>query len=131
MATKRTVGLLVSACCVVAIGACGEQGKPASSDTPPDATQTTQGAAPADGSPGGESCKDVMVPGHEAVEVKATGAECGAAEQVAADAEGRGRAAYESQGFACEPSEASGGDTNYTCSMGSAKVTFRYGTTSQ
>ena len=71
---------------------------------------------------------DVKVPGHEAIDVKATGADCDLAEKVAAAAEGRGRAAYESSGFACTPSDASGGDTTYRCSMGPATITFRYGT---
>lgn len=126
MITRRTTGLLVAACCALGLGACGGDDEPTSSTTTPAATQD---AAPADGSSGGESCEDVMVPGHQAVDVQATGAECGAAEKVAAAAEGRGRAAYESGGFACTPSEASGGDTSYSCSMGAAKVTFLYGTT--
>lgn len=45
------------------------------------------------------------------------------AKAVAAAAGGRGRAAYESDGFACEPSEAGGGDTT----RGEASVRFRYG----
>lgn len=70
-----------------------------------------------------------MVPGHQAVDVRAAGTECAVAEKVAAAAAGRGRAAYESGGFACTPSDASGGDTNYSCSMGSASITFLYGST--
>lgn len=129
MNAKTPVGLLVAACCAVAIGACGG-GESTSSDTAPGAAQTTQSGAPADGSSSGaKSCEDVMVRGHQAVDIEATGAECGAAEKVAAAAEGRGRAAYESGGFACTPSEASGGNTTYSCSMGSATVTFLYGTT--
>lgn len=121
MIANRAVGLIASLCCALAIGACGDAEESASPTATPAATQT--------GSAGGEACKDVMVPGHKAVDVKATGAECGAAEKVAAAAEGRGRAAYESGGFACEPSEASGEDTNYSCSKGPARVTFLYGTT--
>ncbi len=70
----------------------------------------------------------MRVLGHQAVDVRARGTKCSLAESVAAAAEGRGRAAYESGGFACTPRDASGGDTNYSCSMGSAKVTFLYGT---
>jgi len=69
----------------------------------------------------------VTVPGHRAVDVLASGADCAAAERVAAAAEGRGRAPYESGGFACEPSDASGGDTTYRCTMGPATITFLYG----
>ena len=116
MTMNRAVGLLLSSCCALAIGACGGDEESASP------------APTRDASAGGEACADVMVPGHEAVDVKATGTECGVAEKVAAAAEGRGRAAYESGGFACEPREASGGDTSYSCSMGPARVTFLYGT---
>jgi len=70
-----------------------------------------------------------MVPGHRAVQVRASGTPCARAAKVAAAAEGRGRAAYESAGFGCAPSNASGGDTNYSCKKGAAKVTFRYGAT--
>ncbi len=100
----------MSGCAAVAIGACGEGQK-----------------SPSAVAPSGMSCQNVMVPGHKAVDVKASGVACSAAEKVAAAAEGRGRTAYKSGGFACKPSEASRGDTNYSCSMGPAKVTFLYG----
>ena len=119
------IGLLLSAFCAATISACGDDQESGAPATP----TATQAAGPEDGSSGSKSCQDVTVPGHKAVAIKATGAECGAAEKIAAAAEGRGRAAYESQGFACTPSEAEGGDTIYRCSMGSATVTFLYGTT--
>lgn len=125
MTTKSTIGLLLSACCAVAIGACGDDQESGSAATP----TATQTAAPSGSSSSGENCMDVMVPGHKAIDVKTTGAECATAEKIAAAAEGRGRAAYESGGFACKPTDASGGDTNYRCSMGSATITFLYGTT--
>lgn len=125
MTTKRMILLLLSGWCAVAISACGDDQESGAAATP----TASRTAAPDDGSSSGERCMDVTVPGHKAVDVKATGAECGPAEKVAAAAEGRGRAAYESGGFSCTPSEASGGDTNYRCSMGSATITFLYGTT--
>jgi hypothetical protein len=125
MTSLRTV--LLAVCGAFAIGACGED-EPTSSAAPA-AVQTTEGAAPAEGSSGGERCQDVAVPGHRAVDVLASGADCAAAERVAAAAEGRGRAPYDSGGFACAPSDASGGDTTYRCTMGPATITFLYGTT--
>ena len=121
--SPRLIGLLVSVCCAVGIGACGEDQQSGAQATP----TATQGAAPADHSSGGESCRDITVPGHKAVDIEATGTDCDAAERIAAAAEGRGRAAYESGGFACRPSQAKDGDTTYSCSMGAANVTFLYG----
>jgi len=117
MSVRRAFGLLVATCCVLVLGACG--GEEGSGSAPPPQTQ---------GATNGEDCGNAKVPGHEAIGIRATGTECDSAKEVASDAEGRGRAPYESGGFACEPSEAGGGDTNYSCSAGSAKVTFRYGT---
>ena len=77
---------------------------------------------------GDERCGRVTVPGHEAVGIRASGAECAIARRVAAAAEGRGRQPYQSDGFACEPAEAAGGDTDYTCSRDGARISFRYGT---
>ncbi len=68
------------------------------------------------------------MPGHEAVDIRAGGVGCGPAKAVAAVAEGRGRQPYEAEGFACEPAEADGGDTDYTCTRGDARIRFRYGT---
>lgn len=128
MTSLRTVLLLV-VCGAFAIAACGEDEQPTSSAAAPAAVQKTEGAAPAEGSSSGERCQDVTVPGHRAVDVLASGADCAAAERIAAAAEGRGRAPYESGGFACAPRDASGGDTAYRCSMGPATITFLYGTT--
>lgn len=114
--------MLVATGCVLALGACGGDDEPAAGpDAPAEQTQ-----APVTGSR--ERCEDVIVPGHEAVDVRAAGTSCSAAEEVAAAAEGRGRAPYESGGFECEPSDASGGNTTYRCSMGDATVTFLCGT---
>lgn len=107
----------------LALSACGDD------DTSTSGGEAPAAAAPAGGGGGEMSCEDVMVPGHLAAMVTATGTECGVAEAVAAKAEGMGRAAYEEQGFMCEPSDASDGDTNYACTMGDAEIAFLYGTT--
>lgn len=73
-------------------------------------------------------CGRIMVPGHEAVDIMAVGVDCEAAAMVAAQAEGRGRAPYEAAGFACEPTDAAGGDTTYDCTQGERQITFLYGT---
>lgn len=111
MTRNMITALVLAACCALTLGACGGEDEPSS-----EAAQ------------GGQSCEDVKVPGHAAVDLKAVGAACAIAEKVAGAAEGRGRAAYEASGFACEPSGAGDGDTNYSCSRDSATVTFRYGT---
>ncbi len=97
----------------------GDPTSPETSAPEPPPPATSQEAA---------DCERVMVPGHEAVDVRASGVDCSVAEAVAAGAGGQGRASYEAEGFACEPAEAGGGDTNYTCSRGEASVRFRYGT---
>ena len=112
--------MLLPACCALTLAGCGGD-----DEKPPPAADAEQ-KAPAAG--GGEVCEDVKVPGHQAVDVQATGVACAAAEKVAAAAEGRSRAPYESGGFSCAPSDASGGDTSYRCSMGAARITFLYGT---
>lgn len=73
-------------------------------------------------------CGRVTVPGHEAIDIRASGVACEFARSVAAAAEGRGRAPYEAGGFACQPADASAGDTNYTCTRGEANIRFLYGT---
>jgi hypothetical protein len=121
----RISTLLLAAGCALLLGACGGgDDKPTIGASPAPAPAQTQGQAQG----GGERCPDVQVPGHQAVDVEATGVACAAAEKVAAAAQGRGRAAYESGGFECEPSDASGGDTTYRCTMGQASITFLYGT---
>lgn len=130
MILSRPLSFFVTACCALTIGACGGDEQPTSSSADaPAAAQTTEGTTPAEGSSGGERCQDVTVPGHQASDVRASGAECAAAERIAAAAEGLGRAPYKSGGFSCAPSDASGGDTTYRCSMGPATITFLYGTT--
>lgn len=114
--------MLLPACCALALAACGGD-----DEQPPSASDPAVAEVKAPAAGGGEACQDVKVPGHQAVDVQATGVACAAAEKVAAAAEGRGRASYESGGFSCAPSDASGGDTSYRCSMGAAKITFLYG----
>jgi len=70
----------------------------------------------------------VTVPGHEAIDIRASGVACELARSVAAAAEGQDRQPYEADGFACEPADASAGDTTYSCSRGEASVRFLYGT---
>ena len=74
------------------------------------------------------SCDNVPVPGHEAMNVRVQGVSCTRGAEVAAAALGKGRKPYEAAGFACEPSDAGGGDTSYLCTRDDARVTFRYGT---
>lgn len=121
-------GVLLAVGFALALGACAG-GESAAPVAPPKQTQSAPPGPSEAGASGGEACGSVTVPGHEALDIRATGAGCDAAKRIAAAAEGRGRAPYESGGFACEPSEAGDGDTNYRCSMESARITFRYGTT--
>jgi len=79
------------------------------------------------GSSAATSCDRQQVPGHEGVDVQITGGSCEQAREVIRAAVGKGRQAYEAAGFSCEPSDASGGDTNYTCTGDGAELTFRYG----
>lgn len=97
-------------------------GQPAEEQPTGGQTQSGQSAG------GGGSCANVPVPGHEAVNLRAQGVPCALAKQVAAAALGKGRRPYQAAGFRCQPSEADGGDTNYTCTQGDLRVTFRYGT---
>ncbi|RZL32858.1 MAG: hypothetical protein EOP35_19230 [Rubrivivax sp.] len=62
------------------------------------------------------------------MDIIATGVTCDEASAIAKAAEGLGRAAFKSGGFSCKPTDAPHGDTNYTCTKGKARVTFRYGT---
>jgi hypothetical protein len=102
---------------VAALGACGGD---ASSPPPPAPPQAqSQGS--------GQDCGTVAVPAHEGRNVRVSGVDCAVAREVVMGAAGQGRAPYESAGFGCRPAEASGGDTNYTCSKGRARVTFLYG----
>lgn len=59
----------------------------------------------------------------------ATGLTCDQAREVILAAVGKGRAAYESGGLSCAPSDAGEGDTFYDCTdPDSRRLTFRYGT---
>jgi len=97
---------------------CGED-----TSTPRAPVKTT----PAAGEPAAD-CGKAAVRGHEAIAIRADGVGCGVAKSVAAAAEGRNRQPYDAKGFGCEPAEAGGGDTNYTCTRGKARISFRYGT---
>ena len=114
MAVMRRLWLMLALSALVATG-CGGDADPGGESTP---------SMPADAA----DCGNVTVPGHEAVAIRLGGADCELAEAVAAAAEGRGRAPYEAEGFACEPADAGGGDTDYTCTRGEASIRFRYGT---
>jgi len=114
MAVLRRLRLVLALSVLVATG-CGEDADPGGESMP----ETPARAA---------DCGNVAVPGHEAVDIAAGGADCELARAVAAAAEGRGRAPYEAEGFACEPADADGGDTDYTCTRGEASIAFRYGT---
>ncbi len=109
--------MVLSVASAMALGACGESG----SAPPPSAPAQTQSKG------GGQDCGTVEVPAHEGTNVRATGADCSAAREVVMGAAGQGRAPYEAAGFSCRPAEASGGDTNYSCSKGRARITFLYG----
>lgn len=123
---SRLLALSVLTACAVAVGACGDDGSSVSAGTTTAPPATTQ-AAPDDVAADTISCPDVPVPGHLAENVKAAGLDCPATVPIANAAEGRGRAPYTLGGFACEPSDAADGKTNYTCSKADAKLTFLYG----
>ena len=119
--TTRTLTTSLLSACALGLIACGD-------DEPARTTSATQEApAPATDSGAARSCPDVQVPGHLAENVVATGLACDATVPIANMAEGLGRAAYKSGGFACEPKDAADGKTNYTCTKGEAKLTFLYG----
>jgi len=67
------------------------------------------------------------VPGHVAVNVRTGGEDCDTATALVEAAVGQGRQAYEAEGFSCDPADASGGDTDYTCTRDDTRITFRYG----
>ncbi len=68
------------------------------------------------------------VPAHEGVDVLAFEIDCTTARDIAGVAEGLGRAAYDTGGFACTPSPVPDGDTFYDCvAAGAKRITFRYG----
>jgi len=117
LACNRPARLFAFALTVAAVaGGCGD------GDSSPETTPDTDAPATT------TECGNVMVPGHEAVDIRAGGLDCEPAEAVAAAAEGRGRQPYEAEGFTCEPADAGDGDTDYTCTRGEAAVRFRYRT---
>lgn len=102
----------------------GEAGGGAGEKPPPG---QEQGEPAADQATGGQSCDDIPMPGHEGTNVRVQGVGCTEAAEIVGAAVGKGRQAYEAAGFACEPSPTGGGDTNYACTQGDARVSFRYG----
>lgn len=125
--TSRTLALTLLTTCALVLAACGDDEPAVGPNTTAATTQTDPQTPAAAGSSAAMSCPDVPVPGHLAENVKAAGLDCEATVPIANEAEGRGRAPYRSSGFDCEPTDASGGKTNYTCTMGEAKLTFLYG----
>jgi len=106
---------------VLALAASSPPGA-ATSRVPAASTPATNAPAP------GTDCGDVSVTGHEALGIRAGAVDCDSARAVAAAAEGRGRQPYEAEGFRCEPADADAGDTDYTCTRGKVRISFRYGT---
>jgi len=92
----------------------------------PDTPATARPAASA----AGTACGTVEVPAHEGVDVQAVGLDCDEARHVVRAAAGRGRAAYDVDGFTCTPTPAPDSDTFYDCIADDGRrVTFRYGVT--
>lgn len=88
----------------------------------------TQETGPsAQGSPATSDCARIAVPGHVAVNVQTGGEDCDTATALVEAAVGQGRQAYEAESFSCDPADASGGDTDYTCTRDDTRITFRYG----
>lgn len=113
MSLARPLRFVVIAAALVPAGCGDDGGDEAPTPRPPEGEAT--------------SCQRVLVPGHQAVDVRARGIACAEARRVIAEAAGRGRQPYEAMGFACEPSEAPGGDTDYACTRQDARISFRYG----
>lgn len=116
--------LLILAFIVVGCGAeSGEEsGPPPPAET---AASEEQDSPPVEWA--GSDCGRVDVPGHEAVDLHARDVDCATAREVAAGAQGQGRAPYEAAGFACAPADAADGDTTYTCTGDAGRITFLYG----
>ncbi len=96
---------------------------PASQAPRSTAPTTPSGNASAEG-----TCDPQQVPGHEGIDVRVTGLDCAAARAVILDAVGKGRAAYDSGGLSCTPTDAPQGRTDYACTgQDGARLTFRYG----
>lgn len=134
MKIRALIRPLLTALLVAAFAGCGSDtsgagGGGGGSGEQRQGGQATQDQQPAggDSAQGGQSCDDIPVPGHEAVEVRVQGVGCPQAAELAGAAVGKGRQAYEAAGFTCQPSPAGGGDTSYACAGDDARVTFRYG----
>ncbi len=132
MLTERRLRALLPTLLVAVLAGCG--GEMSGGEGGGGATEQSQGGStqepPSEGDSAGtsRSCDNVPVPGHEATNVRVQALSCRRAAEVAAAALGKGRKPYEAAGFACEPSDAGGGDTIYVCTRDDARVTFRYGT---
>ncbi|MDQ3609355.1 MAG: hypothetical protein M3459_10705 [Actinomycetota bacterium] len=132
MLIERRLRALLLTLLVSGLAGCG--GETSGNDGGGAATEQSQSAPTQEQSSGSDfagtsgSCDDIPVPGHEATNVRVEGVSCTRAAEVAAAALGKGRRPYEAAGFTCEPSDAGGGDTSYTCTRGDARVTFGYGT---
>ena len=126
MTIRRVLQALLFALTVAAFAGCTGDGETAE---PPAKDQgTPQQQSPPQGSgTTAQSCEEISVPGHEGRNVRVQGLSCEQAAEIIGGAVGQGRQAYEAAGFACEPSPAGGGDTNYECTRGDARMTFRYG----
>jgi len=123
----RALGpLLLLLVLALALASCGAESAEEPAGAPPADTAAPEQAAPGDEA-GGEGCGRVEVPGHEAVDLRADGIDCATAREVAADAQGRGRAPYQAAGLACEPTDAADGDTTYACTGDAGRLTFLYG----
>lgn len=127
VATERLRALLALIILTAVVGCGGSSGgEGGATGTRPDRTSTQEEPSASEGA-GAGACQDMPVPGHEATQVRVQGASCTQAAGLAAAAVGNGRQPFEAAGFACEPSDAGSGDTNYVCTQGDARVTFRYG----
>lgn len=123
--------LVIVIVAVAVIAGCGSDTSAGNGDgeggRPPDGPTTQEQRPPESAAEPGRSCNDITVPGHVATGVRTEGVSCDQVAQIVRGAVGRGRAAYRTAGFSCEPSPAGGGDTNYACTGGGARVLFRYG----
>lgn len=129
MPAECRLRVFVIALVATGLAACGAEpsGGGGGADEQAQGGSTQEQTSASDASAAVESCDDIAVPGHEATDVRVQGVSCARAEELAAAAVGEGRSRYASAGFTCEPSDAGGGDTNYICTRGDARVTFRYG----
>ena len=89
---------------------------------------STQDAAADASGTASTTCSRIEVPAHEGTDVALAGLDCEKARNVILAAVGKGRAAYAAAGFACTPTAAPEGDTDYVCTgADGARLTFHYG----